>query len=199
VTGTDATSLEILSTAVDLQVDEHAGSEIIVRLVGQVSQKMKDAYELSVKSHNGAISIEAKRTKSPSFTIFAVNRGVKLTVLVPRQSYELLDARTTSGDIHVAEIAPKRMKLLSHSGDIIAEAAPEISEISMTTEAGDATLYTESSSLQLELNSSSGDIQLGVPGLVIQERTEQRFTGHLGDGSQQIHVETSTGDIQVQS
>jgi lia operon protein LiaG len=154
IRGKDITELNLNTLSTDLEVLPHNQEYIVVELTGEVSEKMKDAYELTVEEDNGVLNIVLEY--KPSFSVFAINKGTKLTVLVPEKKYDEIMIESKSGDVKVEDINSDIMVFKATSGDIVLEDLSSI-DISILTTSGDTFANGISSDL-MTMEAASGDI-----------------------------------------
>ncbi|MCI3921081.1 DUF4097 domain-containing protein [Paenibacillus sp. TRM 82003] len=176
VSGEGIQRVRIQTGPTDVRVMEAVGAtRVTVELEGEVSTKLRDAYELEVRTEDGELQVELSRKVSPSFTVFAINRGVQLTVHLPERLYEELQVHTASGDVSVRQVEAVRMELHAGSGDV--------------------RLLPASATYTLDFASRSGDGVVNAVGLQIEAQDEHRIAGRLGAGERAITVRTASGDF----
>ncbi|WML57932.1 DUF4097 family beta strand repeat-containing protein [Neobacillus sp. PS2-9] len=178
ITGTEVKNLFVHSDSVDVKVIHGSQKEITVELNGEVSEKMKNAFDLTVTEAKETLLVDLKRKFRPSFTVFAMNKKTELTVTIPEQLYEKVHVETTSGDIRVNDLSGNQVMLKATSGDIMAQNISS-SEVSVQASSGDIEvngIYAQ----QITVRTSSGDIN-----------------GRLVAGFSNLALEATSGDITL--
>jgi lia operon protein LiaG len=217
ISAKDVTNIFVNSGSTDVRIVTHSREDISVQLDGEVSEKMKEAFKLSVAERNGTLKVAVDREKRPSFTVFAINKGTQLTITVPEKLFETISVKSSSGDVQLEDLNLENLHLKASSGDILVEntASDEImmsassgditaenitsdSNLYMETKSGDISLQTNQTSYTLNFEANSGDGEVKVPGFIYDKKAEERITGKLGEGQLGITVKTKSGDFQLQ-
>jgi lia operon protein LiaG len=212
IMGKTVSRISITSRSTDVVALPHTQDEIVVKLKGEVSEKMANAFELTVTEHNGEVQVEVDRNTRPSFTVFAINKGTLLTVLVPEKIYDEITIEATSGDIHAAELTANSLALQATSGDMSGENLVGGSQLLFKTTSGDIeSLHNQANKMIVE--ATSGDIMMDmeehaysvdfkgdegkvdVPGFLFEEMSEERIQGKKGEKGMTIFVRTTSGDF----
>jgi lia operon protein LiaG len=215
--GEDLNEIQIKTSSTDVKVLPHSKAEVKVELNGEVSEKLKDAFELEVSELNGLLHVELHRKTRPSFTVFAINKGAALTILLPSKMYKEILVQSTSGDIDANDVSSNRINLKATSGDIKAENLVANSNLSIESTSGDVeslrnsgdhlmykatsgdvSITTGSQSFTVDFKGASGDGEVDVPGFLFEELSEERILGKIGKGEQAITVRTTSGDFSLQ-
>jgi lia operon protein LiaG len=176
ISGKDVTELNVNTISTDVEVLPHNKEYVSVELNGEVSEKMKNTYELTVEEDNGVLSVNLDRKNKPSFTVFAINKSIKLTVLIPEKMYKKIIVESTSGDIKVEGLAADRMFMKATSGDILAYDLSS-NDVTILTTSGD-TFANSISSDVLNMEAVSGDI-LGEKLAAVSEITLNAKSGDI--------------------
>lgn len=155
--GASINSLKIDTGSVDVKLVPSASDDIKVELAGEVSEKMEDAFTLTVAEKNGDLHVQLKREKQPAFTVFAINKHTQLTISVPEKMYDQVAMETTSGDLTIGEITSHDIELAAKSGDIFANKLEGEGGLSIKSTSGDIKA-AEFSFKESALQSTSGDI-----------------------------------------
>jgi lia operon protein LiaG len=214
ITGKTARRISIKSNSTDLVVLPHAKDEIVVELKGEISEKMENAFKLTVTEHNDLVKVEVDRNTRSSFTVFAINKGTYLTVLVPEKIYEGIVIEASSGDIRAADLTAKTITLKATSGDMSGENLTGSSQLSFETTSGDIeSLHSKAN--EMIVQATSGDVMLdmeqhsysvdfkggegkvNVPGFLFEEMSEERILGKKGEEGLAIFVRTTSGDFEL--
>ncbi|MBE4909545.1 DUF4097 family beta strand repeat protein [Bacillus luteolus] len=217
IDGHDIKNIEITSGPTDIEVIPHSEDVVTIELSGEVSEKMRDAYELDILEKGEALQVKITRVKHPSFTVFAINKGTLLTVKVPAKMYEELEVATSSGDITTTNLSTKNLFLTATSGDIVTDNLKVTSDFLIETKSGDI-VSSNSNGGNMEFNATSGDVTLSMNidsymlefsgksgegkvetgGFQYEHSTESFILGKKGNGSgTSIKVETTSGDFYL--
>jgi lia operon protein LiaG len=168
----------VKADSTDVKLESHNSATIEMELKGQVSEKMKNAFDLTFEEHGDLLQIEVERKMKPSFTLFAINKGTLLTIRVPKKLFEELSVATSSGDIQaknlsvsdlafeatsgdmkVERVASKKAHLLSTSGDIYAEGLEATGKLSIEATSGDIHSI-RSNGRTMHMIATSGDVSI---------------------------------------
>lgn len=187
IDGKSFINIEITSGPTDVVVVPHSEDVVTIELIGEVSAKMKDAYELNITEINDTLKAELNRIKDPAFTVFAINKGMVLTVKIPAQMFEELEVYTSSGDITTKDLTVNNLLLNATSGDIEVENLKVKSDFQIETTSGDI-FSSNSNGANMELNATSGDVTLSMN----NDSYKLEFSGRSGEGK----VETSGFDYE---
>ncbi|MFZ3590477.1 DUF4097 family beta strand repeat-containing protein [Bacillus sp. DJP31] len=118
ISGKEIKHILINSRSTDVKIIPHSQEDIWIELTGEVSEKMKESFTLTVEEHNGGLQVDLDRKSHPSFTVFAINKGTKLVVHIPAKTYGDIKVESTSGDIISANLVSNHITIHSKSGDI---------------------------------------------------------------------------------
>ncbi|MBB6455332.1 DUF4097 and DUF4098 domain-containing protein YvlB [Salirhabdus euzebyi] len=211
IQGDDIQNIYISSGSTDVELVKHSGNEIDIELDGEVSEKMKDAFDLKVSETNRTLEVELDRLMRPSFTVFAINKGTKLTIKIPSNMYQDIIVESSSGDIYVNGITSDKVDLQAKSGDItiknsFAQTAflkansgditgSDLLTVDAKTTSGDISLSTKENSFTLQFKSNSGEGEINVPGFLFEKKEEDLIVGKLGDGEYSMSIRTNSGDF----
>jgi lia operon protein LiaG len=211
-------AIEINSESVDVKVSPYSESTISIELNGKVSEKLRNAFDLKVSESNGTLSIVVDRTKSPSFTVFTINKRTVLTVQIPEKTYEEISVLSSSADLDIEDLKAESVKLGAKSGDIHAENVNASSFLTLKTtsgdiysidnkgqnmqfdaKSGDVNLEMDHPSYQLDFHGTSGEGEVRVPGFQFEEKSENIIKGRVGtDSPLTITVNTKSGDFSLE-
>ncbi len=165
-------TLTLKTTNGDIELERHHGSLVIETINGDVTAEEGRITRVVADSVNG------------DFTFVGITG--------------LLDVTTVAGDIDIEDARAIQLDLESTSGDLefagsLAATGPQ----RVTSIAGDITLRLPASvSLQLDVGTLSGEIETD---LELQQATYERrqVRGRLGTGDTLLHVNTTSGDIDI--
>lgn len=198
ITGTKVKNLFVHSGSVDVKVIHGSQKEITVELHGEVSEKMKNAFDLTVNEENETLLVDLKRKFRPSFTVFAINKKTELTVTIPEQLFEKVHIETTSGDIRVNDLSGDQVMLEATSGDIMIQNISS-SEVSVQASSGDIEVNGLDAK-QIAVRTSSGDINGGrVAGFskLALEATSGDITLDTNEASFTLDFAATSGEGEV--
>lgn len=187
----------INSKSTDVTLIPHLQEDIQVELKGEVSEKLKDAFVLTIEEFNNSLHVDLDRLTRPSFTVFAINKETKLTVRVPSKMYEDIAVESTSGDIIATNLMSDTLSLSAKSGDIKGENLSGISAFSLEATSGDILLKKMTNSYSIDFKSTSGDGNIDMPGFLFEEMSEHRILGRYGNDEQKIIIRTTSGDFKL--
>jgi lia operon protein LiaG len=168
--------LNINTLSTDVELLPHNKEDIIVELNGQVSEKMKDAYQLTVEENDDVLNVKLDRKSKPSFSVFAINKGVTLTVLIPEKKYDEIVIESKSGDVNVEDLTADHMLFKAASGDMVVENL-SARDITIQTTSGD-TFANGISADVLNMEAVSGDMT-GEKLTAVSEMTLQAKSGDI--------------------
>jgi len=132
--------------------------------------------------HGGRVKVE---TGSGNITI----TGAEATVM---------KIGTGSGDVTVTGAKGDELSFETGSGNVDVALTATFSKLSVETGSGDVTLRVPPTlGAEVELDTGSGEIDLG--GLTIQVRRlqEDHITGTIGDGRGRLSIETGSGNVRL--
>ncbi len=105
---------------------------------------------------------------------------------------------TGSGDVTVTEAKGDELRFETGSGNVEVALTATFQSLSVETGSGDVTLRVPATiGAEVELDTGSGEIDLG--GLTIQVRRlqEDHITGTIGDGRGRLSIETGSGNVHL--
>ncbi|UOY91643.1 DUF4097 domain-containing protein [Ectobacillus sp. JY-23] len=215
----------------DITVKQGAGDQIKVRLHGEGNKKGIQKMKLELVEDNDALKI---RTKSNHFGWFTYINA-KLDVIVPEKLYDQIvvesgsgnitvenvkskqiEVEASSGDLHVSRLTAETINLHVSSGDIYGERLTgevktesssgdtflkltEVAHnINLDSSSGDieVTIEKEPTNMALDFKSSSGDGRVSIP-MNYEEKTSDEIRGKVGAGTHQMQVRISSGDFTL--
>jgi len=109
-----------------------------------------------------------------------------------------MHVETGSGDITVTGAKADELSFETGSGSVDVALTATFSTLSIETGSGDVTLRVPPTiGAEVELDTGSGDFDLG--GLTIQVRRleEDHITGTIGDGKGRLSIETGSGNVRL--
>ncbi|MFQ5742705.1 MAG: DUF4097 domain-containing protein [Acidobacteriota bacterium] len=170
----------------DLQVDTGSGDIDVVSVRGSTSANTgsgdvtindMEGESLTADTGSGDISLAGVKSSILADTGSGDVRGTDLRV-GPR-----LACDTGSGDVHL-------------SGDLSG-----VMELELETGSGNVELelLAKVPSMHLLLFTSSGDIEVDIPGLQVVSRERRRLEAKIGEQGAQAKVKTGSGDIRVRA
>lgn len=150
--------------------------------------------ELSVDTSSGDIQLRSIRAATVSMES---SSGAQEAQNLQAEYSELT---STSGDLRVGDLQGGA-KVKSSSGEIILSYLEFNADLEVRSSSGDVKLFlTEAAQFCLEARASSGDISCEFPITLAgasSVMSRNRVIGTVGDGTQQVVVKSSSGDITI--
>ncbi|GAA0321748.1 DUF4097 domain-containing protein [Bacillus carboniphilus] len=189
--------IEVESSSTDVLIKPTNSDEILVKLSGEVSNKLKSSFVLEVDEDNDSVRIKVERKERSFFQSFISISKVKLEVYVPQNQYEEIVMETSSGDVQYKEVEVKQLNIQTSSGDIDVEEMSEVEALSLQASSGDISL-SGIATQKLEVTTSSGDI-FSNGDLSYENATIEANSGdiELENVEGDLSVKTSSGDIEL--
>ncbi|MBS4174980.1 DUF4097 family beta strand repeat-containing protein [Bacillus sp. FJAT-49736] len=194
----DVNKIEVKSSSTDVMVIPSKQKDITVKLSGKLSKNLKDHFELNVDKKDGTVEIAIKRKNYFNISLMAISQ-TKLIIGLPENMYQSISVKTSSGDILTRGLHAEHLGVKSSSGDIRIEKGTVDNKMTIETSSGDINTNMQDSKLA-SFSSSSGDIMLeSIAGIVDVNSSSGDIEIHPNDKIKKISVETSSGDVQVQT
>ncbi|WP_335873062.1 DUF4097 family beta strand repeat-containing protein [Bacillus sp. 2205SS5-2] len=195
VEGKQIRNISVQGSSMDVNVLPSDKDNIDIKLRGEVSERVKDHFNLQVKQVNDFLSVEMERKKfSAPFGVIVVR--LTLDLFIPKKIYESLLVKTSSGEIELHLVKSKNIELKTSSGDIRVKDIEETEAIKLSASSGDMIL-TGGQARFTQLETSSGDIIMRKFGGSQLEASSSSgkidICGYQGN----LHVESSSGDINL--
>lgn len=182
-------SVEVRSKSGDIQVMDTKGAARIDGVSGDIRLRGLNG-PVEINSTSGDISIED--ATSASLTI--ENKSGDLSLYRIKGN---INARTASGDVTLHNCGGKTFSVESVSGDVRVELdEPVTGTVNVRTVNGDATMVLMDGDCRVQLSTLRGSVVCDLP-LQDENKSEQRITGRLGDGTGALDVSAVTGNITV--
>lgn len=158
---------------------------------------------IDVRDASGEVTLE---TGSGDVTATGVHGGTgRVRLEAGSGNITLTDAdaaqmhvETGSGDITVTGAKADELSFETGSGNVDVALTASFSTLAIETGSGDVTLRVPPTiGAEVELDTGSGDFDLG--GLTIQVRRlqEDHITGTIGDGKGRLSIETGSGNVRL--
>ncbi len=181
--------VEVRCTSGNVQVMDTGGSLRIDGVSGNIMAKgLNGPIEISATSGN--VSVEDVTT--PSMTL--ENKAGNVTLKNIKGN---VNARTSAGNVMLDGFSGKTVSIESVSGDVSVDLAePVTGTVNLRTVSGNAKVAMDSGDCRISLSTLRGAVQCDVP-LTDENRTAQRVTGKVGDGSGTLDVSAVTGNVSV--
>lgn len=110
-----------------------------------------------------------------------------------------LDIETGSGDIEATSASGDDLRFNTGSGNVNVALIATFTSLHIETGSGDVTLKVPPTlGAQVDLDTGSGDIDLGGLTLQVRRIEHDHVTGTLGDGKGRLSVETGSGNVRLQ-
>jgi len=172
----------------------YRGALVVNTSSGDVEIRDQNLSELSVQTSSG----DARLNSIQASTIATATTSGD-------QTAEGLDAQratmnSSSGEIRVKDLQGET-EAESSSGDISLSYLEFDADLEVRSSSGDVRLrLTDTAQFRVEARASSGDIDCAFPvtlGGTDSERSRNRLFGSVGEGTHQVVVRTSSGDIAI--
>lgn len=169
-------ALAVDTSSGDVEISDQILSELSVESSsGDIRLSSVQATEIALESSSGDQTVEGMTAESSSLT-------------------------SSSGEIRVKDLHGGA-RAESSSGDITLRYSKFNADLEVRSSSGDVGLYlTESAGFRVEARASSGDIDSAFPVTLSGadgESRRNRLSGTVGDGTHQVSVQTSSGDITI--
>jgi hypothetical protein len=165
-----------------LKIDTGSGNVDVRDASGEIGLESGSGDITATGLHGGRIKLE---TGSGNVTVTgAEGTGLKLS--------------TGSGDVTVTGAKADELKFETGSGNVDVSLTATFQTLAIETGSGDVTLRVPPTiGAEVELDTGSGEIDLG--GLTIQVRRlqEDHITGTIGDGRGRLSIETGSGNVRL--
>jgi len=181
--------VEVRCTSGNVQVMDTGGSLRIDGVSGNIMAKGLNG-PIEIAATSGNVSVEDVST--PSMTL--ENKAGNVTLRNIRGN---VNARTSAGNVLLDGFSGKTVSIESVSGDVSVDLAePVTGTVNLRTVSGNAKVAMDSGDCRIALSTLRGAVQCDVP-LTDENRTAQRVTGKVGDGSGTLDVSAVTGNVSV--
>ena len=182
-------NVEVKSASGDITVMDTGGSLRIDGASGDIRSKGLNG-PVEISSASGDIFVEDATT--PSLTI-----ENKAGDVILKQIRGNLNAKTSAGDVSLDDFSGKTVSIESVSGDIRVDLAEPVSgAVNLRTVSGDSKVTMDGGDCRVSLSTLRGAVACDLP-LYDENRTAQRVTGKVGDGSGTLDVSAVTGNVSV--
>jgi len=214
--------IDVRTSSTDIRVTPSQTGQIEVRLSGEVRASNPAAIPtLNLKPEDGVLEVRLETNDSGVFTIGFSSIGLILEIAVPDGTLNPMILRTSSADITVSELALEGVEMgtssgridlrsiqsiagrsvfESSSGDISLDIARLDGDLRLDSSSGDITVgLPTDAGFELAADTSSGDIDVGFP-MTVTGSLDNRddVSGTVGAGTHRLSVDTSSGDIQIE-
>ena len=167
-----------------LKIDAGSGNVDVRDASGEVTLESGSGDVTATGLHGGTERVRVE-TGSGNITVTGAEAGE-------------LHVGTGSGDITVTGAKANELSFETGSGNVDVALTATFSTLSIETGSGDVTLRVPPTiGAEVELDTGSGEFDLG--GLTIQVRRleEDHITGTIGDGKGRLSVETGSGNVRL--
>ena len=206
----DSIKISTISTDVKI-IRSNTAKEATVKLTGDAKASQQPNLSVEVKDRELVIETEpssGNKWFNVEFNFYSPT--MELLVILPEKYFENLEIDTVSGDVVASDVEAANSVISSVSGDITVD--NNVKEISIDTDSGDVALITPRITDDIDITTLSGDVDIKVA----IEPTDVSFSidtlsgdvnlfdkyaedAKLGNGSTQVTIETTSGDIEVTS
>jgi len=179
----------------EIGVPEQYRDRLVVRTSsGDVDIIDQNLSELSVDTSSGDIQLRSVQAATVSMESSSGDQEAE------NLQAEYSELTSTSGDVRVGDLTGGA-KVKSSSGKITLSYLEFNADLEVRSSSGDVKLFlTETARFRLEARASSGDISCEFPLTLAgasSEMSRNAVVGMVGDGTHQIVVQTSSGDITI--
>ncbi len=183
----------------DLLVDVHSADITAERTRGTLRLDTGSG-DITLRDAEGDISLD-----TGSGTVDATNvRGHRLfidtgsgSVTVARADVADVNIDTGSGDVDAQDVRSPTILIDTGSGGVTLGLLADVESVGIDTGSGDVSLtLPEALGAELEIETSSGDIDLGFP-VEVRRIERNEVYGRTGDGQGRIVVSTGSGDVRL--
>jgi DUF4097 and DUF4098 domain-containing protein YvlB len=144
-------------------------------------------------------------TGSGDVTVAGIN-GTSLRLETGSGNVTLTDGKapniyveTGSGDVEATATSGDALSFETGSGNVNIALTTTFRSLHIETGSGDVTLKVPpTAGAEVDLDTGSGDIDLGGLTLQVRRLSHDHITGTLGDGKGRLSVETGSGDVRLQ-
>lgn len=184
------------SVSGDVEMDAVSAKRVDAKTVsGDLElQQIQSTNLMSIKSTSGDIDVD--QADLNEFKIGSISGTVEVHSLIAVNG----EIKTTSGDINVdLEKEMESLAIDSTSGDIDVNLEKEIESLILDTTSGDVqtTFRQKPTSLNIRFNSTSGRAMIDLPEVDYEVNDKNKVIGKIGNGSNTLKIETTSGDIKV--
>jgi DUF4097 and DUF4098 domain-containing protein YvlB len=158
--------------------------------------------DVDVRTAAGEVHLE---TGSGDVTLSGMD-GSRLTLNTGSGNVTVTDAKapnvhveTGSGDIEATSTSGDDLSFETGSGNVNVALVATFRSVRINTGSGDVTLKVPPSiGAEVQLDTGSGEIDLGGLSLQVRRIQHDHVTGTIGDGKGRLSVETGSGDVHLQ-
>lgn len=182
-------AVEVRCTSGDVRVLDTGGALRVDGVSGDIQVKGLNG-PIEIAATSGDVTVEDVTT--PSMTLENKAGDVRL-----KQIRGNLNARTSAGDVSLEGFSGKTVSIEAVSGDVRVDLAePVTGAVNLRTVSGDAKVTMDGGDCRVSLSTLRGAVSCDLP-LSDENRTAQRVTGKVGDGSGTLDVSAVTGNVSV--
>lgn len=158
--------------------------------------------DVDVRTVAGEINLE---TGSGDVTLSGMD-GSRLTLNTGSGNVTVTDAKapnvhveTGSGDVEATATSGDDLSFETGSGNVNVSLVTTFRSVRINTGSGDVTLKLPPTlGAEVQLDTGSGEIDLGGLSLQVRRIQHDHVTGTIGDGKGRLSVETGSGDVHLQ-
>lgn len=195
VNGDKIKKIDVITSSTDINVVPTKNDEIKVNFSGEVSERLKDTYDLIVKEDGDQLTVEVVNENLYFYIGIPVIK-LSLEIEVPEKEYENIVVTASSGDIELNGLQANELKFETSSGDM------EIANLegdTIKSVASSGTISMKNSSAKnFEFEASSGDVLLeNIVGDVKALTSSGSINLDNDEISGNLFAEASSGDVNV--
>ncbi|MFF2480811.1 DUF4097 family beta strand repeat-containing protein [Paenibacillus sp. NPDC058071] len=192
----DARKLHIESVSLDVKVIPGNGQMVVVRLEGKASPKFHDNFAFSAERAGDTIEIESSMDNYISFGLNIVD--VKLTVELPKQSWDEMTLESRSGNILVRELEAKGVKINMNSGNSVIEKIHAATLDFAGTSGNLKIIDTDTEQLNFKLNSGNAVVS-NTTGVTKGKTNSGNIVFRTDSLQHSLTLQARTGNINVET
>ncbi|WP_462409900.1 DUF4097 family beta strand repeat-containing protein [Neobacillus sp. Marseille-QA0830] len=188
-------SIEIKAASGDINLEEIQGKVITIETQSGDIKATDAVAEDHFVLHASSGDIVASENRSNQME-FVTSSG---DITINNNEAKGTDLVTSSGDIVSGNTVSEDIKMNTSSGDIVAKMKEMKGNVELEASSGDIDVsFTKSpTSLKVDYKTSSGDGIAHLDEMNYSEKSEHRIVGKIGDGKVTLTARTSSGDFTI--
>jgi len=151
--------------------------------------------EIVIVEGKDTIKIQLKRDIRE---IVNIGKMPQLSVRIPNRYERKVTIDGSSGNVKIKNLNTQNLDIKGSSGNVSLDYAEINSDINVSVKSGNALLNLEdkNSNINWLLQTGSGRQLVGIP-LNNSQQSNRKTQGQTGDGSFNVHIHTTSGDIKI--
>ncbi|GGH87408.1 DUF4097 and DUF4098 domain-containing protein YvlB [Pullulanibacillus pueri] len=178
-------NIDILASSHDIFLEPIESEDMLVELQGRATKNVATAWSIQHQVSHQSLNVSLKREKNSSSTLGFSMFNVRLKVGIPRQYYDSLKVKTSSGGIHLNDIAANAIYLTASSGSIVSKNSVSGTIYSIETSSGSIRSFNNQAQA-FEIRANSGSVK-------IEDQVADQSTLRTSSGS--IVARNLQGDV----